>query len=99
MPGRREPGRMPGSSQPQDAASMHKLTADTVQSARRRKHVRTHGAGHDARLHSDIACLSCRLISVLYYIVYYYIEIPREPAAALAARMGATGLEPVTPAM
>ncbi len=52
-------GRMPASmaypdslSKPQDAASMHKLTADTVQSARRRKHVRTHGAGHDARLHS-----------------------------------------------
>ena len=79
---------------------MHKLNADTVQSARRRKHVRTQGAGHDARLHSDIVLrVPCRLISVLYYIVYYYIEIPREPAAALAARMGATGLEPVTPAM
>ena len=47
----------------------------------------------------SIACLSCRLISVLYYIVYYYIEIPREPAAALVTLMGATGLEPVTPAM
>jgi len=56
MPGRREPGRMPGSSHPQDAASMHNLNADTVQSAQRSKHVRTHGAGHDARLHSDIAC-------------------------------------------
>ena len=79
---------------------MHKLNADTDTSARRRKHVRTQGAGHDARLHGDIMLrVPCRLISVLYYIVYYYIAIPREPAAALAARMGATGLEPVTPAM
>ncbi len=35
---------MPGSSEPQDAASMHKLNTATVQSARRRKHARTQGA-------------------------------------------------------
>ena len=50
-------GRMPASmaypaslGKPQDAASMPKLNADTVTSARRRKHLRTKGAGHDARL-------------------------------------------------
>ncbi len=41
---------MPGSSKPQDAASMHKLIADTGISARRRRDVRTTGAGQDARL-------------------------------------------------
>ena len=55
-------GRMPASTaypaslcEPQDAASMHKLNTASVQSARRRKHVRTTGAGHGGPAPSSIA--------------------------------------------
>ncbi len=42
---------MPGSSEPQDAASIATFKANPVTSAGRRERVRTTGAGQEARLH------------------------------------------------